>query len=258
MNKENLSCITILTVWLTVVGFFVCGSTLFAQDATWTEIQGPDTTLATDVEAGFPNGCGIVSMLYAMKFGPPSWRADYNSIAGKTDLAKIQTLAKQFGSEPSKYERAVYNRNMPAFTASKGTNVGDLPWMFQSLVHGPLPLNQVFLAKLDPNGNTGRLLAEKFHNEVVASLKRGEPVIMTAFIQFTVHEIVIIGIQNAVDQQGTFKVEVLDPATGEESTGTVSSGFSFITGHPGTGLNFSYDSVWVPSGQIFGITVEPK
>ena len=246
----------LLSIIVGIIGLIVFASTSLAQNSAWTSIQLPNSTQMTDGDAGYPTtGCVIVAMLYALKFGPPSWRSVYNSIAGKTDVAKIQTLASEFGSEPSRYKNE--SKKRPAFVKADGVAFPDFPWLFQSLARGPLPAQKVYAEDLVTSDKAYRQLTEKFQQDVLANLERGEPVIATIIHEQTAHELTITGIQNSLNQNGEVKVAVLDPSTGQESFGTVSAGFIFNGYQPGTGLHLDDYTVFQGSMELLGVLVEP-
>ena len=97
----------------------------------WLELDIPSARQTSQIDAGYPMGCQMTAIVYALKFGPSEWRSAYSAIQGSADALKIRSLAEKFSAMKSRADSA-----QPAFSEKFGMNPNDLPWMFESLVPG--------------------------------------------------------------------------------------------------------------------------
>jgi hypothetical protein len=216
----------------------------------WVNVETPKKSMATQLEAGYPNGCGITSMLYALKLGPINYRQSYEKIPGKTDVEKIRFLVAKF--------KAMRSKDKPeeaAFSDQYGTNPNDLPWMFQSLVAGSNPLKEMTFLKPTANGQTDKKMLEDFQQKGAASLSEGKPLIVQ--LQYTnpnkAHAILITGMELQSSQHGSIKVQILDPLSGRTSIATVAAGAGKLADSDFSMLTFSGPAISSRNGFLLSI-----
>ena len=208
--------------------------TVAADALSLTQIVTPDDAQTTQIVAGLPMGCQITAMLYALKFGPASWRASYEATTGQNDATKIKLLAAKFNSLPSRGDA-----DRPAFSPVYGTDPNDLGWMFKSLVpSGPTP-NLKNLLRL-PRTTGKRRLLSNFRETVSTHLSVGQPVIANLLYSGPdfAHAVLITAVRSQPDQPNELQIRVLDPMTGRTSWADVSFGKVLVQGREVFGLSF--------------------
>lgn len=77
----------------------------------WIRLETSGLIQSSQVDAGYPMGCVITSMLYALKFGPEEWHKAYEEINCAGDIQKIQSIASQFS-----FLKSRQNNNLSAFS----------------------------------------------------------------------------------------------------------------------------------------------
>ena len=216
----------------------------------WVHVQTPKTVMATQLEAGYPNGCGITAMLYALKLGPTEYKNSYEKIPGNTDVEKIHFLVSKFKGMSSKD-----NPKERAFSEQYGANPNDVPWMLQSLVAGSDPLKETTFLKPVANQQIDKKMLDDFQKISTLSLLEGKTLI--AQLQYAnpsaAHAVVIIGIENRTSSSGSLRVQILDPLSGKKSFATISAGVGSFGGTYFSMLTFSSSKISSRSGFILSI-----
>lgn len=216
----------------------------------WVNIKTPKTAVATQLEAGYPNGCGITAMLYTLKLGPAEYRNSYEKIPGNTDIEKIRSLVSKFSAMGSKD-----NPKQPAFSEQYGTNPNDVPWMFQSLVADSNPLKETTFLNPISNRKIDSKMLQDFQKKSTLSLIEGKPIIVQ--LQYTnpsaAHAVIITGIERQASSNGKIKIQILDPLTGKESVATIAPGIGKFGDTDFSMLTFSNPAIASRSGFLFSI-----
>ncbi len=218
----------------------------------WVKIKIPNSVQISQIDAGFPKGCLITSMLYTLKFGTQEYKKSYEKIPGTNDIEKIRSLASQFEAQKS---RDKVNEN--AFSESYGTNPNDLQWMFQSLVPGSVPLKTTtYLVPEAYRQKTGNM-PDDLQKKVASSLSSGRPVIIQLLYinpSFS-HSVVITGIERKSSPSKSLNIRILDPITGKESFASVASGRGKLGDADFKILKFSAPDVTYQDGFLLSISL---
>jgi len=217
----------------------------------WVKIKIPGSTQITQIEAGYPMGCELTSILYALKFGPQEYQQAYEKIPGSSDLEKLRSLVYKFSAQKSKD-----NLNQPAFSEKYGINPNDLPWMFQSLI----PNSEILKTTtyLMPAGyNQPNNMIDDFHKKAISSLSSGKPMIIQLLYtnpSFS-HAVVVIGIEGQSSSKKRLNVQILDPMTGKKSFASIepSTGKLGDTNH--SMLKFSDPDMTSQDGFLLSISL---
>lgn len=186
----------------------------------WTQIALPNERQTSQIDAGYPMGCEITSIFYALKFGPTEWLSVYKSIPGETDLQKIKSLATKFTLLPSKF-----SNGQPAFSEKYGMNPNDVSWMISMLAPSSAPLKMTNYFEhpqaVLPEKNQ---LLKNFQSDIIKSLEKGKPVIMDLYFSNPTysHAVLLTGIRNSISTNSTITVKILDPMTGKFSEAILS------------------------------------
>ena len=216
----------------------------------WVNIETPKTALATQLESGYPNGCGITAMLYVLKLGPIEYRKSYEKIPGNSDVEKIRSLVSKFRAMSSKD-----NPKQAAFSEQYGTNPNDLPWMFQSLVVDSIPLRETTFLKPATNRQIDKKMLEDLQQKSMGSLTEGKPIIVQ--LQYTnpsaAHAIVITGIERQASFDGNLRVQIIDPMSGKKSIATIAPGTGKLGDTDFSMLTFSNPEISSRSGFLLSI-----
>jgi len=235
-----------------LVAIFVILSTslTFADEKLPIHLAIPSDGQTTQIEAGYPMGCQITSLVYALKFGPSSWQKAYQSISGVTDIQKIKSLALKLGGLQSRDVKG-----QPAFSEKYGVDPNDLPWMFESLVSTE---NKMSLLTIGwPPGI--EIQKPDFLSQILeltmTSLNSGKPILAGLYYSnpdFS-HAVLITGILATADENRTLKISVLDPMTGLESEATLTSGIVSLVGHQIEGISFDAPFVVNRAGVLLNL-----
>lgn len=218
----------------------------------WVNIETPKTAMATQLEAGYPKGCVITAMLYVLKLGPIEYKNSYEEIPGNTDIEKIHSLVSKFRVTSSKD-----NPKQVAFSTQYGTNPNDLPWMFQSLVAGSIPLNKTTFLKPAVNRQIDKKMIEDLQQKSTVSLIEGKPII--ALLLYTnpsaAHAVVITGIERQASPTGNLRLQILDPMSGKESFATVAPGTEKLGDTDFSMLTFSNPEISARGGFLLSVVL---
>lgn len=190
------------------------------SSSSWIQITSPRERQTSQVEAGYPMGCEITSIFYALKFGPTEWQAAYKNIPGTTDLQKIKSLGAKFNSMPSKF-----SNGQPAFSEKYGMNPNDVAWMISMLSPNSASLKMAnYFAHSQAVLSEKNQLLKNFQSDIVQSLEKGKPIIMDLYFSNPKysHAVLVTGIRNSIATNSTTAVKILDPMTGEFSEAAIS------------------------------------
>lgn len=186
----------------------------------WVQVDIAQAVQTNQMDAGYPMGCVITSMLYTLKYGPHEYRKAYENIPGATDVAKLRSLAAKFSTKKSQADA-----KSPAFSEQYGVNPNDIPWMIQSLVpSSELSKNDTYLIPMAYSKSNN--MVSDLRNKALSSLSAGKPII--AQLLFTnpdfSHSIVITGVEKDTASNNKLRVKILDPMTGKKSVATIAAG----------------------------------
>lgn len=241
----------IIYIFLFAFAVFTQFAVAFEQaESEWTRISMPSTQQMSQMDAGYPMGCMITTMLYALKFGPSDWKTAYHAIPGTNDVAKIREIARIFGLLKSHDVPS-----SPAFSEIYGTNPNDLSWMFRTLMPDSSPLKDLTLAKPhSPSLAMDNDLIRQLRANVKESLVQGRPILTQLFYKQPdrTHAVLITGIEET-EADLNLSITVLDPMTGEESVALLSPGIIILGGREFAGLTFLNEKVASRNGFLFAI-----
>lgn len=240
-----------LATILVIASVFFALKSQGEQLASWTQIKTPGVQLTSQIDAGYPMGCQITALFYALKIGPHDWRNAYEGIAGAGDLQKIQTLAAKFGSSASRS-----SKGQSAFDPQYGTNPNDLPWMIRSLVPSLGEMKLVDYFQL-PNAeiDSKNQVLERFHNDLLSRLRAEQPVLAQLLFSNPDfgHAVLITGVQNSVMADGTLQISIIDPMSGRESHAIIAFDQVQVAGLSLYGLSFLDTDVISKKGVLLSI-----
>lgn len=188
----------------------------------WTLIELPQDRQTSQVEAGYPMGCEITSMFYALKFGPTDWQLAYKNIPGDTDLQKIRSLVAKFSSIPSQF-----SKGQPAFSEQYGMNPNDVSWMVSMLLPNSVSMKMTsYFARSEADLSERNQLLKNFQSDVTKSISTGRPIIMDVTFSNPLfsHAVLVSGIRNSINSDNTITIQILDPMTGRQSEASMSAG----------------------------------
>lgn len=201
----------------------------------WTRLPTPGVVQTSQIEAGYPMGCEITALVYALKIGPQLWRSAYDAIPGTDDIQKIRSLATKFKGLKSRD-----SESEPAFSEEYGTSPNDMPWMFQALVPTEKSMRSLELVRLPKLRSMPQSLLQLFQSKITTRLETGKPIIAQLYYSnpdFS-HAVVITGVGNSLTRDGEIQISIIDPMTGKESIGNLKSEQLMLAGNKVLGLSF--------------------
>jgi hypothetical protein len=207
-------------IFSTLTILFTLSAMAEPVEPSWIKIVLPSGRQTSQIEAGYPTGCELTSILYSLKFGPAEWRSAYSEISGDTDIQKMQTLAEKFSSLPSRF-----SRGQPAFSKQYGMNPNDVSWMMSMLVKNgeAFKMANYFVGPKADSSEKNRLL-KSFQSDLSKSFSLGKPVIMdlTFSDPASSHAVVVVGVNNSITHESALGIRILDPMTGNVSEADIS------------------------------------
>lgn len=233
---------TLLIPMTLLVAQPVLGQTM---NSGWLKVNKQITQQVSQLDAGYPSGCTITALVYALKLGPPAWEQAYENIPGNDDIEKIRSLAQKFSTENSSLT------GLPYFSEEFGTDPHGLPAMVNQLLPAEPPLTLEYFFNLPGEGQSESLFLA-FSKLVKKELSRGEPVI--ALLTFSdpdlSHAVLITGLKM---NSASIELSILDPWSGRESISVMTHGRTEVVGNAVNGLIFENRSVLDRLGVLYGI-----
>jgi hypothetical protein len=240
-------------VFSLLTNLFTVYALAISPSESWSGINVPTNPQVTQIEAGLLKGCSITTVFYALKLGPSSWRYAYENLPGDSDVQKLKSLATKFSAMLSEN-----SKGQLVFTEKYGSNPNDIPQMFKSLVKGKVALSQKgYFLPAQADFSQRNEFFKKFYSDLFLRLSSGHPIPLALYFANpeASHAVLVTGLQNSIDQDGSVKILVLDPLTGKVSSAAVNLETFPLFDARLAGFSFSDLDVADRKGFIFSISL---